>query len=627
MNLPQQQGTSMELARRALPWLLIAVLWLLNANYFGLEHDAVLYTFQALAHRSPELFSSDIFLKFGSQDRFTLFTPGYSALIAWLGMERAAMVATLLCQAALLFAAWRLVRRLVSPTLALAGFACLVALPNDYGPRRIFCVIENFVTPRMLAEALVVFALLALLQRRRLLAIALLFVGTLLHPLMAAPGFVMAVFLWQPQVPPRWLYAAAILGLALVAAAGSLSALDAWRVDADWRTAIDVHADYLFLQNWEPHDWSRVACGLLTVTLAACFQADLPVRQLCLAALFTAGAGLSLALISVDWLHLAVFMQGQPYRWLWPVSLMAPLLLPAVSIALWQRNEAGRATALTLAASWIMRVEPVAPAFLAVAALFALLSWYGTGDARIRRWLPLGGALLLAIAATYSFASNVLTNAAVYEEGHAPEALNRLRSFCVDGLVPALLILGVLRLYHARRRAAAAAGAALLLGAALFLLPFTAQAWSYRSFDDAVVGTFDEWRKLIPPRTDVAWVEAPMANWYVLQRPSYFSGQQSGSVVFSRAAALETIRRERELIPLLLGTGLSNQQNRGVLRLAGPHARAARNLAEACAQTRVRYLVSRADLHAIPLATAPHDAPTGFKALRLYRCDVPDTAQ
>jgi len=627
MNPPAQPGAFQELARRALPWLLIALLWLINANYFGLEHDAVLYTFQALAHRSPELYSSDIFLKFGSQDRFTMFTPGYATLIGWLGVDRGAMVATLLCQAALLFAAWRLIRRLVTPTLALAGFACLVALPNDYGPRRIFCVIENFVTPRMLAEALVIFALLALLQRRRVLSIALLLLGTLLHPLMAAPGFVMAVFLWQPQVPRRWLFAAAAMGLAVVAAVGSLPALDGWRVDADWRTALDVHADYLFLQNWEPHDWSRVACGMLTVTLAACFLAHSPVRQLALAALFTATAGLALALVSVDWLHLAVFMQGQPYRWLWPVSLLAPLLLPALAMALWNRNEAGRATVLTLAAGWIMRIEPVAPAFLVVVAVFAILAWHGTRDPRIRRWLPVGGALLLGIAALYSFASNVLTNSAVYEEGHAPEALNRLRSFCVDGLVPALLILGVMRLHHARPRAASAAAAAALLAGALCLLPFTAQAWTYRTFDDSVVATFGEWRALVPPRADVAWVEAPMTNWYVLQRPSYFSGHQTGSVVFSRAAALETIRREREMIPLLIGTGLSNHQNRGVLRLAGPNVRGARDLAEACAQTRVRYLVTRADLHAPPLAIAPRSAPLGFRTLRLYRCDVPDTAQ
>src|SRR4051812_19203684 len=155
MSLPAQQTAATDLARRAVPWLLIALLWLMNANYFGLEHDATLYTFQALAHRSPELYSSDVFLRFGSQDRYTLFTPGYAALIGWLGMERAAVVATLICQAALLFAAWRLVRRLVTPTLALAGCALLIALPTDYGPRRIFNVIENFVTPRMLAEALV----------------------------------------------------------------------------------------------------------------------------------------------------------------------------------------------------------------------------------------------------------------------------------------------------------------------------------------------------------------------------------------------------------------------------------------------------------------------------------------
>jgi len=627
MNLPLHDKAYADLARRALPWLLIALIWLLDANYFGLEHDAVIYTFQALAHRSPELYSSDIFLKFGSQDRYTLFTPAYATLIGWLGMERAAAVATLLCQATLLFAAWRLVRRLVTPTLALAGFACLMALPNDYGPRRIFNVIENFVTPRMLSEALVIFAMLALMQRRRLLAIALLVAGALMHPLMAAPGFVLLICLWEPKIPRGWLFAAAALGLLLLAAAGSLPALDGWRVDTDWRMAIDLHADYLFLQNWEPADWSRVACALVTVALAAWFLAEGPARQLCFAVLFTALAGIAVALVSVDWLRLGIFMQGQAYRWLWPASLLAPLLLPALALALWTRNEAGRATVLTLAAAWIMRVEPVAPAFIAAAVAFALACGCEWGDARLRRWLPRGAVLLLAIAVTYSLASNVLTNAAAYEDSHSPAALNRLRTFCVDGLVPLLLILGVFRLYHASRPAAGVGAAVLLIAAVLTLLPATLQAWSYRAFDDTEVQVFEAWRARIPPRTDVAWIEAPMANWYLLQRPSYFSPPQTGSVVFSRAAAIELVRRERELIPLMLGTGLSHKDTRGVLRLEGDHAREAHNLAEACAATRVQYLVSRTDLHAAPLALAPPGAPAGFRAMRLYHCGLQVDAQ
>src|SRR5262249_6970383 len=155
---------------------------------------------------------------------------------------------------------------------------------------------------------------------------------------------------------------ATVLGLAVLAAVGSLPALDGWRVDTDWRLAIDMHPDYLFLQNWEAHDWSRVACGLLTVALAARVLPEGPARQLSLAALFTAVAVLAVAGVSVDWLQLSIFAQGQPYRWLWPISLLAPLLLPSLAVALSQRNEAGRAAILTLAAAWIMRVEPIAPA-------------------------------------------------------------------------------------------------------------------------------------------------------------------------------------------------------------------------------------------------------------------------
>jgi len=168
--------------------------------------------------------------------------------------------------------------------------------------------------------------------------------------------------------------------------------------------------------------------------------------------------------------------------------------------------------------------------------------------------------------------------------------------------------------------------AALIVSGA-WMLPLTAQAWNYRSFDDSMRETFGEWRALIPPRTDVAWYEAPMSTWYLLQRPSYFSSQQTGSVVFSRAAALETVRREREMLPLLLATGLSNPDSPGILKLEGHRVRAARTLAEVCAATRVRFLVTRTDLHAAPLALAPHGAAPGFRALRLYRCDLQVTAQ
>src|SRR5208283_3599297 len=81
--------------------LLGVATWALSHAYAGIFHDAGLYTLQALARLRPGSLSSDVFLKFGSQDRFTLFSPIYAASAQWLGVEPAAATLTLASQAAL----------------------------------------------------------------------------------------------------------------------------------------------------------------------------------------------------------------------------------------------------------------------------------------------------------------------------------------------------------------------------------------------------------------------------------------------------------------------------------------------------------------------------------------------
>jgi hypothetical protein len=129
--------------------------WALSHSYRGIFHDAGLYTLQALARLHPGSLSGDVFLKFGSQDGFTIFSPLYAAASRMLGVEFAAATLTLALQGALLAAAWILARAVMPFSMAIFGVAVLIAVPGDYGPDRIFTCIEPFLTPRMGAEALV----------------------------------------------------------------------------------------------------------------------------------------------------------------------------------------------------------------------------------------------------------------------------------------------------------------------------------------------------------------------------------------------------------------------------------------------------------------------------------------
>jgi hypothetical protein len=70
--------------------LLCVTAWALSHSYRGIFHDAGLYTLQALARLAPASLGQDVFLRFGSQDRYTIFSPIYAAASQVLGTEAAA---------------------------------------------------------------------------------------------------------------------------------------------------------------------------------------------------------------------------------------------------------------------------------------------------------------------------------------------------------------------------------------------------------------------------------------------------------------------------------------------------------------------------------------------------------
>src|SRR5690606_12100643 len=172
------------------PWavvlqvLAVAGLYLLLYPYVGIAHDARLYSLQALNHLRPDLYGSDVFLRYGSQEDYTFFTPLYAVTITWLGVERAAALLTFVSQMVFLTAAAFLARRLMPAKFILAALALLLLLPSHYGPQRIFAYLEVFITPRVLAEGLTLFAIASSLGKRYLTSAALLACAMLTHPIM-----------------------------------------------------------------------------------------------------------------------------------------------------------------------------------------------------------------------------------------------------------------------------------------------------------------------------------------------------------------------------------------------------------------------------------------------------------
>jgi hypothetical protein len=612
-------------AGTVLPWLAIAALWLLTTEYARIGHDALLYSFQAIAHLHPELYSGDVYLRYGSQDNFSAFSSIYSMLVGWLGFEGAAAWTTFVAMIALLRVAWLLARRLVPAQVALMGLACLVALPKSYGAYGIFRVVEPFVSPRMPAEALAVCALLAIFSGRRLLGATLLIGSASMHPLMAAPAALIALYLVLPPEKRRLLLAASALGLVILAIVGSLSQIDPLRIDAEWRKFLDGHAVYLFTANWTRSDWMGLCPPTLTLLLGTRVLESGQSRQLCVAALFAGFLGFAIMLIGADWLRIAIVVQGQGYRWVWPATLFSLLLFPAVAMQLWRRGTTGRAAALALAAVWLSPRESFGPMIAFAAALAGIIAVRDLVAPPYRRWVLIGAALMLFIAAAFSLAERVMIATSPYFEGTNFPLVEVLRDLCVGGLIPAVLLVGVFALANRPSWRFAQISVALgLLGICVLLVPVSHATWSQREYDPKVQAAFATWRTLIPTGSEVVWIEKPEAAWLLLERPSYYSLQQSMSGVFKRDAAREITAREARLIPFMQADSVNS-----VLEFLGEPRKAERaaapTLDEVCKAVDARFLVARSAFPEKFLAAAPAGVPSTYRAMKLYRCDPPST--
>jgi hypothetical protein len=598
--------------------LLCFATWALVHGYQGIFHDAVLYTLQALARLDPGSLSQDVFLRFGSQDRFTIFSPLYAGTIHLVGAERAAAALTLAFQLALFAGALALARSVMPRALALLGVLVLIAVPGYYGPDRVFSCVEAFMTPRMAAEALVLGGIAGALCERRLLAALLIGAAALLHPIMAAAGIaaLLAMYVALPY-PRRALVLAIAIAAALAAAAYTMRAGSALgRFDEAWWTLIRDRSPYLFLSHWTLDDWARVAITLATLWIGGIILPDAKARVLCRAAALTTVGGLALTGIACDLLQFVLLTQLQPWRWQWLGTAAAALTLPAIVRAGWQSAALGRTTTLLLLAAWIFASNSYALA--SAAAAVASLAFLRRCTAREARLLFFGACGMLALAVAWRVASNLEFTDAHYLDSNIPLRVRQAMSFARDGSAPAAIM--ALAWWLAREAHGRAASMTLMLLAAaaafgcLWLAPQAWASWTARDYPPPRFAEFAPLRDLIPRGAQVFWAESPLGTWLMLDRPSYLSVAQTSGMVFSRPAALEMRRRA-----VALSSAFSPEAFLGFAAGGGMNV-SPRQLEQACGTGEFPYLVTGAVLDAAPIAAVPAEFGPAAKSIKLYRC-------
>lgn len=603
-------------ARLACPMLLlVAGLYALLHPYEGLIHDARLYTLQALNYLHPELYANDVFLKYGSQDSYTLFTPLYAGAITLLGVERAASFLTLLSVAALLSGAWLLARTLMPARPAWLGLGLFVLIPGFYGEGIVFSVLEEFITPRMLSEAFALFAIAFWLKERRTLSVVALAAATLVHPIMAFPAIVFVVILEWGLSRWRLLSALTLIGLvgASLAVVGWIP-LSRWQFDDLWQP-VAHWAPHLMLSEWTGSDWARVATVLTTLIFAA---RVLPSRgrQVALAMLVTCCLLLLLAWIGGDLLRIVLIVQGQAWRCLWLATAAAVLLLPWVAAHCWTDSRLRRCGAVLLISSWIAGHQSLSLLFSIPALLALTMSGREFAQWALRLvdravWILVAVLVICMTAVTWT--DDI---AKPVSDAYAAPWFKALRVLCEDRILPAAILIAIWYATTFARSRLHAIAIALLAAIPLALLaPQAKTAWLRQQYSQEAHAAFGPWRSLIPPGADVLWAirlitgSDPASVWLLLERPSYFSSVQFNSGLFSRDAAMELMRRHKA-IPKSLPT---EQPVRVVFKDRGI-------VAPTCAEVPTRYVVSETQIVDAEIVPAPDNAPPPFDRLQLQIC-------
>jgi hypothetical protein len=554
----------------ARPVCLFCLLLAANAvflPYGNFVHDANLYGVQVLNRVDPGRFDNDLYFQYGSQDKFSVFSLAAAPLVAQLGLPAGFFVLYFLGNSLFLFALQRLVRALVKDpivsTLALL-FMAITAMP--FGGLSVFHINESFLTPRIAVNALVLLGLERLIAGQPLPALGLMLLAAPLHPLMALPGLlILAVWFGMTHLPWKWSLSLLSLGAAAVVVIlfdRPLGLRFLGAMDDTWKDSVERVGPYLFPLDWRVEDWMRIVLSfvMLLGSIRDCIG-DVPLRRVLLAMGVVAAAGL-VGGVAVCFLPYALPLQGQPYRWLWPLELSLYPLGFRMTQRLWvtQRTTA-RLAALGLlaylnASSWDN------PLFLLLAlsvALFSVLVWRGmSSQPHVSNWTVRAAVCAICLTLPLWTAFKLGLIAAVRHQLCSllePVELLMLLAALVDPMCRLALVLGSLicSIRFAApgwRLITACSGVWATAGLVFFVFPQTRFYADHCTLHGAEERFLAEYLVRWPSTGRVPTIYWPCRNiariWFELRTNIYFEWpHQIAGNLFSAGTAREGTRRAR----------------------------------------------------------------------------------
>jgi len=564
LALSRKMGTAERLqricARPLCFWVLLILANAVALPYRGLTHDGRLYGVQVLNSVTDGQFANDLYLRYGSQDEYTIFSAVVSPIASFVGVENAFFLLYILFNSLFILAFLRLTIALVdSPTAIVFGCAYVAVNAVDFGGLGIFHVNESFFTARVVSNTFVLFSLERLVRNRYCQSFGFVAIAMLFHPPMAFCGLLTwCGVVFGKRLDPRLLIgvgcAAVVLG-AVALSQRSLGIAVFGHMDSVWKQHVRDANFYTFPSAWRWTDWTAIAVACLINFAGAWHPAQRKeVRVLLSTVVVVALAGI-VGSVLAERLPYRLLLQGQPYRALWLAQLMQfPVGCWLVVRLLRSSHHETQFTAIALVASMILSDTRLWLAIVAmmVAALAAVKILRISSQKRWPQATAAGVVGLIALRHFLAAEWHVWKNLDELRVLLAPITVYRIACapfFVAMGLgltVLFLLFMGSLR--NQRWSVSSAAVMAMAVQLAAFILPHGSLAHQFRreTGDDLeFVRSFVNEARTDPESSLVVhWprlYDGPV--WFDLHAETYFSWQQLAGNMFNRETAIEGSRR------------------------------------------------------------------------------------
>lgn len=540
----------MSMAARSALILSGLALWLTTNAYYGIWHDARLYSLMAMRHLMPQAYAADPWFLFGAQDGVSIFPVIFAQAVAGFGLGEAARGMALAGGLAFVGAAFVFARAVRLGHFSTLAFLLLVSFPLAYCPNdwAITRLSESFVTARPFAVAASLAALAAHLRRLETAGWLLHGLALCLHPLMAVGPAVVSL---GARLPDKAVLAGVMLAPVLMIALVFFDVPPLRAMDATWFDLVAQTAVIVVMPGIH-HDASLVAAAAAILLLAAMYgQAHL--RRWYALAVIVGFLGYVVTFAASLVYPSALILQVQSWRALWLTLVFAVVALCDLAARWPEASPPGR-IGLLAGGTLLLLFELGGGYGLLVAAIVLRIADKSV-MACLGRWplmlLERAGWLVFLVAAGTEVPS-LLQLFALIGGGLLvadPVLPDIIRGVLLTGGFGLLAVAGWTML----RRTSANVSLGLAVAAVGVALFF----WDQRStFVRALEGRYraapasEYFAGQIRQGDVVYWHGARERVWFELRTANYASSTQAVGIVFSERLALEMQRRLGRMVQI-----------------------------------------------------------------------------